>query len=281
MRERLKLEKMPFPCQLLCAPSSTAQSRLAVAPGTWGLPRRQDAMTLLCKVIRCRTHQGTGRVLGWESNMWTVSTNSVLRPHLQPLVLGSCRNGKDPGSGHKELLWLPSGWAKPLPPSTPIPPHLQGTHCTGGELGLRGQWSGHPAPCLGQESPHSSVSVYSGFFAPSQSLQKANLARQSKTRHLSSVAGSVTDFLCNCRICLCLSFHMYNWSWCQFCLFKGSRWLYSETPDELELWAIPLIQIYENPFGAKRYLPTWQHYFYHVGATYCTFSNFWNIKFVW
>lgn len=54
---------------------------------------------------------------------------------------------------------------------------------------------------LGQGSPHSSVSVYKGFFAPSQSLQKANLARaerQSKTRHLSSVPGTVTDFLCNC-----------------------------------------------------------------------------------
>lgn len=139
------------------------------------------------------------------------------------------------------------------------------------------------APWLGQGCPHSSVSVCKVFCAPLQSLQKANLARaerQSKTRHLSSVPGTAPDFLCNCWICLCLSFHLYNWSFCQFSLFKGSRWLYGETLVELELWAICLIYIYENSFGAKRHLTTWQHYFYHLGATYCTFSNFWNTKYI-
>lgn len=187
--------------------------------------------------------------------MKNVNKFSFIRPHLQPNFL---------------LRALPS--------------HLQGTHCTQSELGLRGQWGGQPAPCLSPGSPCSPVSVYRNFFAPPQSLQKANLARaerQSKTRHLSSVSGSVTDFLCNCWILVCLSFHLYNWSCCQFCLFKGTRWLYGETPVELELWAILLIQMHENPFGAKKYLSTWHYYFYHVGATNCTFSNFWNTEFIW
>lgn len=165
-----------------------------------------------------------------------------------------------------------------------LPSHLQGTHCTRTELGLRRQRGGQPAPCLTPGSPRSPVLVYHGFFAPPQSLQKANLARaerQSKTRHLSSVSGSVTHFLCNCWILACLIFHLYNSSCCHFCLFKGTRWLYGETPVELELWAILLIQIHENPFGAKRYLSTWHYYFYHVGATYCTFNNFWNTEFIW
>lgn len=126
-KESLKLGKMPFPCQLLCA-SSTAQTWLTVTSGTQGLPRKQDAMTQLCKCMRCAAHQETKTVLREEASMRTVSTNSVLRPHLKPLVLGGCRNGKDPGSSHKELLWLPSGWVQPHHPSTPVLPHPQGTH---------------------------------------------------------------------------------------------------------------------------------------------------------
>lgn len=112
---------------------------------------------------------------------------------------------------------------------------------------------GHPAPHVVQGNPHSSVSVYNSFFAWLQSPQEANLARaerQFKSRHLSSVPGSVTGFLCNCWICLCLSFHLYNRSCRQFCLFKGSRWLCGEALVELELWDILLIQIYENGFRA-------------------------------
>lgn len=59
-RERLKLARedaIPVP-----TPLHTKQHSTELA-GTQGLPRRQDAMALLCKFMRRRTHQGTGRVL--------------------------------------------------------------------------------------------------------------------------------------------------------------------------------------------------------------------------
>lgn len=60
------------------------------------------------------------------------------------------------------------------------------------------------APWLGQGSPHSSVSVCKGFYAPPQSLQKANLARADSLKQdiwvqllaLPQISCAIAEFVC-------------------------------------------------------------------------------------
>lgn len=177
--------------------------------------------------LKCRAHQGAGRALRWESSTWTFS-NSVatdLRPRLQQLVLGCCRNGQDLVSSMRSCTgWWSTCSSSKHPYPTPHPGHLLHLRWAGSEGTVK--WQSHTIS--GTRLSHLCHGLQCCcFFIPSWSLQKANLARaerQSKTRNLSSVPGSVTDFLCNCWICLCLSFHLHNWSSCQFCLFRVTRW---------------------------------------------------------
>lgn len=159
MRKRLKLGKIPFLCWLLCALSSAAQSWLVTyknyqsikvlwhfSANTWvaGLSIGQEGAEIGAKDV----------------NRFSKFSFRAAFADAGPGLLQDCE-------GPRLWAWgtalAAPGWVQPAQASTPISPHLQGTHCTQGELGLRGQLGDCPAPYPGQGSPHSSLSVNNWF----------------------------------------------------------------------------------------------------------------------